>query len=240
MLGLHMSDRQSESAVQLSTGLEIRHVPVGEPGAVYLQVMPEQHFCVEEQDMSLQVGTIAVVIVIGADTLDSEHAPYLSQARACIFISVFASQPPASCSQLNVVDSCQKPVAGTLLTTHLYSILTGVSRSGSEGMLVETQFCVHVMDPLDVDTLSTGCMGIAGSLFTSHTPCLHSRLEPRQQSEEEVQVFPPSPRHERHVPKSGVLIARLHRPVPQHSALEEQPSASSGRHARQRRGVPVQ
>ena len=48
-LGLHRPERQFASEEQLCTGLVIRHVPVSAAAFSYLQVMPEQHFCVSEQ-----------------------------------------------------------------------------------------------------------------------------------------------------------------------------------------------
>jgi len=202
---------------------------------------------VGEQPALLQLGTTAARMVIGRESTGPEHAPYLSHARACIFIWVLAGQPPMR-SQLNVVDSCQNPVVGVpvLEFTHLYSILTGVSRSGSGGMLVATQFCTHVIvsAPLAVDVLSTGtASGADGGWLASHTPSLHARLEPRAQSAVDAQVVPPAGSRLTHVLAFAVPCARLHRPasplgLAQQFALEVQLDAPTGRHALQ--APPVQ
>ena len=249
VFGLHKPERQFESEEQLSSGLAIRHVPDWEPALSYLQVMPEQHFCVSEQPASTLPQTVpmAFVMLTGADSVMPEHAPYLSHARDCIRICMPAEQPPGRSSQLNEGELCQKPVVGVLSITHLYSILTGVSWSGSEGMLLATQFCVHVIDsvPLEMDMLSTGrLMGLAGGWLIAHTPSLHVRLEPEAQSAVDTQVLPPAGSASTQVLAPAVPCARLHNPAPfalgQHSELEVQSAALSGRQGLHTAGVPVQ
>jgi hypothetical protein len=113
--GLQMPERQSKSRVHVSIGLVIKHVPSVAAELGYLQVMPEQHLLVDEQAVLLHPAPVAVASVMAVESTGEEHAPYLSHARACIFICVFAEQPPGRSSQLNVVDSCQKPVVGASL-----------------------------------------------------------------------------------------------------------------------------
>jgi hypothetical protein len=243
---LHRPERQSASCEQLSMGLVIRHVPVGELASLYLQVMPEQHFCVGEHDtLPVQLATV-VVMMACAESTGSEHAPYLSHALDCISIPLPWTQPPARSSQLTEVELCQKMVVGVLSYTHLYSILIGVSRSGSEGVLAEPQFWVHIIVsvPFMEVMLSAGMGGALGGLLASHTPSLHARLCPGAQSDEDAQVLPPDGSWSTHVLAPSVPCARLHRPVPfalgQHSELEVQSSAPTGKHALQDAGVPVQ